>query len=142
MSDVYNGGCIRLNNEQTQSLQCRLKAEGIHGYNPSGYSPKTPFKRSLIDAVKELPTYFSRLYVVSGGKTMPNVDCIGVSHSGVHLLHLERNDGPNNKRDPELIVLEKLNYDDISEILIPSNCTLQILFNGGEWITLYSNKVC
>ncbi|KAI2804564.1 Myosin and Kinesin Tail domain protein [Blomia tropicalis] len=140
VSDVYTGACIRLNNEQTQSLQCRLKAEGIHGYNPSGYSPKTPFKRSLIDAVKELPTYFSRLYVVSGGKTMPNVDCIGVSHSGVHLLHLERNDGPNNKRDPELIVLEKLNYDDISEILIPSNCTLQILFNGGEWITLYSNK--
>ena len=39
-----------------------------------------------------------------------------------------------------LFLVSSSSYDEISEILIPSSCTLQILFNGGEWITLYSNK--
>lgn len=136
VSDVYSSNCLRLNEEETVQLQKTLKSEGVHSYNPSMYSPKTVFKRAVIEAARELPVYFSRLYVVSGGKSLSSVDYLGVSHSGVRLLHRDKNGKPNS-----LSVVEKLSFDDISEILIPTNCTLQILFNGGEWITLYSNKV-
>ena len=170
-ADVYSGNCIRLNDEEVQLLQKQLKSEGVHSYNPSLYSPKSAFKRAIIDAAKELPNYFSRLYVVSGEKSMLNVDYLGVNHAGVNLLRREKTEAVATvvKHDC-LNVVEKMrfvstnrkqnktkfadpikkyfvfcfyfySYDDISEILIPSNCTLQILFKNGEWITLYSNKV-
>ena len=169
VGDVYTGNCIRLAEEESQQLQKQLKLEGIHSYNPATYSPKSTFKRAIIEMARELPNYFSRLYVVSGGKSVSNIDYLGVSHTGVNLLKRDK----TVKHDC-LTVIEKLryvpddhclckqalghlaidhqamitnfnlyvhSYDEISEILIPSNCTLQILFNGGEWITLFSNKV-
>lgn len=51
---------------------------------------KLPVQRNIIELVKEFPTYFSRLFPVSGGKLLPNVQLLGVSHSGVRLITRER----------------------------------------------------
>lgn len=93
-----------------------LKAEGVHGYNPvSGYSPKAAFKRSLIEAVRELPTYFARLYVVSAGgsKQQPQlatVDYLAVSHTAVHLLRREKATKSTTTTTDSLTVIERLRY--------------------------------
>jgi len=103
VSDVYSGNCIRLNEDDSQQLQKQLKSEGVHSYNPSMYSPKSAFKRAVIEAARELPTYFCRLYVVSGGKSMSSVDYLGVSHSGVNLLRRDK-----TAKHDSLAVIEKL----------------------------------
>ncbi|CAG2123311.1 unnamed protein product, partial [Medioppia subpectinata] len=33
-----------------------------------------------------------------------------------------------------------MHLDDISEVIIPKSCTIQILLCGGGWITLFSPK--
>ena len=105
VGDVYSGNCIRLTEDESQQLQKQLKSEGIHSYNPAMYNPKSGLKRAVIEAARELPNYFSRLYVVSGGKSMSTVDYLGVSHAGVNLLKREK----TAKHDC-LTVIEKLRY--------------------------------
>ncbi|KAH9517053.1 hypothetical protein DERF_007753 [Dermatophagoides farinae] len=138
VQDVYLPNCIRLNDEESQQLQKLLKSEGIHSYNPNVYSAKPQFKRIVIERTKEFPGYFCRLYSVNGGKTLPQVDYLGVTHAAVYLFKREKN---SNSKHDYLSVVEKFSYEDIQEILIPNNCTLQIFLNNtDQWITLYSNK--
>lgn len=105
-ADLYSGNCIRLSDDESQQLQKLLKSEGVHSYNPQMYSPKSGFKRAVIEAAKELPNYFSRLYVVSGEKSFSNVDYLGVSHAGVNLLKRDK----TAKQVDCLTVIEKLRF--------------------------------
>ena len=106
VSDVYINNCIRLNEDEQQQLQKTLKSEGIHAYNPSVYNPKASFKRQLIERTKECPNYFSRLYVVSGGKTLSTVNYLGVTHSGVTLVKRDK----TSVQHDCLTLIEKLRY--------------------------------
>lgn len=138
VADVYTptGACLRLTETEAAQLQRTLKAEGVHGYNPSVYSTRSAFKKTFIETVREMPNYFARLYVVSGGRAWSAVDYLGVTHAGINLLKRDR----TLKQDC-LTLLERVSFDDISEVLIPNSCTLQLVLANQEWITLYSNKV-
>lgn len=89
VNDVFLPNCIRLTDDECQQLQKLLKSEGIHSYNPNVYSAKPQFKRAVIERAKEFPSYFCRLYSVTGVKNYSNVDYLGVSHSGVTLFNRE-----------------------------------------------------
>lgn len=90
VKDAFSKQLIRLNGEDKEKLQVQLANYGINLENMHSSLHKLPMQRSIIDFAKELPTYFSRLYPVSGGHNLPNVHLLGVSHSGVRLLQRER----------------------------------------------------
>lgn len=104
--DVFqqNQGGIRLNQTEVDLLLRMVKSENILSYNPSVYSPlRGDLKKAVVEAARSCPNYFSRLYVVSGDKHLPEIDYLGVSHAGVNLIKRVKSEG----RD-ELTILKKL----------------------------------
>ncbi|GFW45912.1 unconventional myosin-XV [Trichonephila clavipes] len=92
-------------------------------------------KRNVVDVAKEFPNYFSRLFPISGGRNLPNVQLLGVSHSGVRLVRRERDAICDYLR-----VLDTISFEDIAEVSVPRSSTIQILLRNGGWMTLYSHK--
>ena len=90
LQDAFSSTCIRLTSEEKLKLQSQLKISGIDRSNILSCNPKINVKRNMIEMVKEFPTYFSRLYPISGGRNLSNVDLLGISHSGVRLIKRER----------------------------------------------------
>lgn len=88
--DAYSPSCIRLTSQEKTKLCKQLENYGINLENMHSSSHKLPVQRNLIEFTKELPTYFCRLFAISGGPNLPNVDLLGVSHSGIRLIKRER----------------------------------------------------
>jgi myosin-15 len=105
VKDAHSSTCIRLTQEEKFKLQSQLQSHGINTSNIYSSSPKLQAQKSIIDFARELPTYFCRLYPVSGGRNLPNVHLLGVSHSGVRLIQRER-----DAMCDYLKVLDKLRY--------------------------------
>lgn len=90
VQDCFSSTCIRLTNEEKMKLQSKVQSSGINADNILNSNPKISLQKSVIEMARDMPTYFCRLYPVSGGRNLPNVHYIGVSHSGVRLIQRER----------------------------------------------------
>lgn len=88
--DAYSKSCIRLTREDKQKLQMQLENYKINLDNMNSSNHKLPVQRNIIEFAKDLPTYFTRLFPVSGGSNLPDVELLGVSHSGIKLIKRER----------------------------------------------------
>jgi len=88
--DAFCSHLIRLGREDRDQLQALLRNYGITKENVSSGSHKLTIQRRIVDFAKELPTYFARLYPVSGGKKLPSVNLLGVSHSGLKFVSREK----------------------------------------------------
>ncbi|RWS08858.1 Unconventional myosin-XV-like protein, partial [Dinothrombium tinctorium] len=135
VKDVYSSNCIRLTREEKKKFQRQLQNYGITTENVNSSIHKLPVQRNIVEFAKEFPTYFCRLYPVSGGRNLPNVSLLGVSHSGIRLIQRERDVACDYLR-----VLDTLRFQDVAEVAIPRNCTLQLLLRTGGWLTLYTYK--
>lgn len=90
VQDAFAANCIRLNREEKLKLQAQLKNYNVSQDNFYTISHKVPIQKNIIEFAKEFPTYFCRLYPVSGGRNLTNVHLLGISHSGVRLIQRER----------------------------------------------------
>lgn len=88
--DAYSSNCIRLNREERQKLRLQLNNYNIKLDNMISSDHKLPVQRNIIEFAKELSAYFCRLFAVSGGRNLPTVELLGVSHSGVRLFKREK----------------------------------------------------
>ena len=88
VKDAFNNQIIRLNRQEKEKLHAQLANYSITPDNI--HSHKLPIQRNIIEFAKELPTYFARLYPVSGGRNLPDINILGVSHSGVRLIQRQR----------------------------------------------------
>lgn len=88
--DCFSSNCIRLTKEEKTRLQSKLEGSGITADNVLTTSAKIQLQKTIVEMARDMPTYFCRLYPVSGGRNLPNVHFLGVSHSGVRLIQRER----------------------------------------------------
>ncbi|KAI1292215.1 Unconventional myosin-XV [Halotydeus destructor] len=133
--DAFCHHLIRLTKHEKERLKGQLASLGISPDNVHSSSHKLATKRKMIELCKELPTYFSQLYPVDGGRNLANVNMLGISHSGVRLiLRVE-----DNVCD-YLRVIDTLNFDDITDITVRKRSTLQLCLKTGGWITLFTPK--
>lgn len=88
VKDAFSKQLIRLNRQEKDKLRAQLANYAITPENM--HTHKLPVQRSIVEFAKELPTYFCRLYPVSGGRNLPDINILGVSHSGVRLIQRQR----------------------------------------------------
>ena len=88
--DAFCRHLIRLSREDREQLQAQLRNYGITKDNVVSGAHKLNIQRSVIDFAKDLPTYFCRLYPISGGRKLPNINLLGVCHSGVKFVQREK----------------------------------------------------
>ncbi|GFR27033.1 unconventional myosin-XV [Trichonephila clavata] len=124
-----------MNREEKRKLQQLIDGYGVTSSTLHSNNIKLTMKRNVVDVAKEFPNYFSRLFPISGGRNLPNVQLLGVSHSGVRLVRRERDAICDYLR-----VLDTISFEDIAEVSVPRSSTIQILLRNGGWMTLYSHK--
>lgn len=88
--DAFSKHLVRLSNQDREELIALLHNNGISPDNLHAGNHKLNVQRNIIDFAKELPTYFCRLYPVSGGRKLSNVNLIGLAHSGLKFIHSDR----------------------------------------------------
>ncbi|GFQ66220.1 unconventional myosin-XVB, partial [Trichonephila clavata] len=133
VKDVSSSACIRMNREEKRKLQQLIDGYGVTSSTLHSNNIKLTMKRNVVDVAKEFPNYFSRLFPISGGRNLPNVQLLGVSHSGVRLTILGV--------PIQSFFLNTNNiFEDIAEVSVPRSSTIQILLRNGGWMTLYSHK--
>lgn len=89
--DAFSKHLIRLSSQDREELIAQLQNYGISIENLHSGNHKLNVQRSVIDFAKDqLPTYFCRLYPVSGGRKLSNVNLIGLAHSGLKFIHSDR----------------------------------------------------
>ncbi|GFQ66224.1 unconventional myosin-XV, partial [Trichonephila clavata] len=122
-----------MNREEKRKLQQLIDGYGVTSSTLHSNNIKLTMKRNVVDVAKEFPNYFSRLFPISGGRNLPNVQLLGVSHSGVRLTILGV--------PIQSFFLNTNNiFEDIAEVSVPRSSTIQILLRNGGWMTLYSHK--
>lgn len=83
-----------------------LESLGVGTHPPSPgeppYAQIAPhIKKTVVDAAREWPAYFARVYSVHGGNNLPHgggAQLLAVSHSGVRLLRREANNLVKHKQ--------------------------------------------
>lgn len=68
----------------------QLENYQINCDNMNSSNHKLSVQRNIIEFAKDLSTYFTRLFPVCGGDNLPDVELLGISHSGVKLIKRER----------------------------------------------------
>lgn len=135
VGDVYADACIRLTSDENARLRSVLEDSGVSPSNAQGPSVSLQTKRQIVEAARALPLYFSRIFPASGGRQMPDVQMVAVSHTGMHLVKRQRSDSGD-----ALSVLDTLGFEDIADVTVPRSCTVHILLRNGGWMTVYSPK--
>lgn len=170
--DAYSKHLIRLTRQDREELLAQLRIHSITLDNLHTGNHKLSVQRAVVDFAKDqLPTYFCRLYPVSGGRKLPNVNLLGLAHSGLKFIHCER-DGSGSLRVLDTLgyvnefihlginkiltllfyflnvlftiiftIFSFVSFDGIADITAPKQSTLQILLRTGSWVTLYTPKV-
>lgn len=132
VTDVFAAACIRLRDDEAARLRSLCDSLGVSPSPEAFTRTGLQTQRSLVEAARELPLYFSRMFPASGGRQLPDVHLVAVAHSGVRLV----------RRDPpgQLQVLDTVRFEDIADVSASRPCTLQLLLRHGGWMTIYSPK--
>ncbi|XP_064478725.1 unconventional myosin-XV-like isoform X2 [Ornithodoros turicata] len=135
MQDVYADACVRLTPDENKTLRALLVSLSVTPSNAQGPSVTLQTKRQVVEAARALPLYFSRIFPASGGRQLPDVQMLAVSHTGVRLVKRQR-----DANGDSLCVLDTLGFEDIADVTVPRPSTVNILLRNGGWMTIYSPK--
>ncbi|KAH8037644.1 hypothetical protein HPB51_015078 [Rhipicephalus microplus] len=132
VADAFGPTCIRLREDEAARLRALCDSLGVSPAPESRTRAPVQTQRSVVEAARDLPLYFSRMFPASGGRQLPDVHLVAVAHSGLRLV----------KRDPpgQLRVLETVRFEDIADVSATRPRTLQLLLRHGGWMTIYSPK--
>nr|CAD7423405.1 unnamed protein product [Timema monikensis] len=135
VQDVLSGPCVRINREHRAKMKKLLDSYGVTLNNVHSAQQKTTIKKNVVDLAKDWPTYFSRIFAVSGGHQHPAVQLLAVSHSGVRLLRREA-----TPVDETLQVLDTFSFEEIAETSVPKGSAVQIMLTSGGRVLLYTHR--
>ncbi|KAG1658544.1 putative ATP-dependent RNA helicase DDX5 [Nymphon striatum] len=135
VQDVYSNRCIRIGKEDRRKMKQILDGYGINPTNVMSNHHKSQIKKNVLEIAREWPNYFSRLFPVNGGSHNPDVQLLGISHSGLRLVRKDK-----GQVNDQLTVLEYISFESISEVIVPRASTVNIVLNSGPEIVLYSHK--
>ncbi|KAH9502357.1 hypothetical protein Btru_073529 [Bulinus truncatus] len=121
VSDVYNQACVRITKDQRIKMRSMLEGHGVNQHNYLTKDLKPQIKKVIVDTAKEWPTYFCRLFPIAASGQYSGVRYLGVSHTGLRLITRER-----NLVDDHLSVIEEIRFEDVIDIFLVNNCTLQL----------------
>ncbi|XP_078611849.1 unconventional myosin-XV-like isoform X5 [Branchiostoma floridae x Branchiostoma japonicum] len=125
--------CLRMTIEESSKLQTIFDE---HGITPSNLSQTAMTKKRVVDIARDFPTYFCRVFPVSGDRANPDVQMLGVSHSGVRFM---RRDAESAFKDC-LHVLREFRFKDIRSVEVEPRTVLQINLHNGSRIPLYTPR--
>lgn len=132
VTDAFAAACIRLRDEEASRLRALCDSLGVGPSLETLSRASLQAQRNVVEAARELPLYFSRMFPASGGRQLPDIQLVAVAHSGVRLV---RRDGPGQLR-----VLDTVRFEDIADVSASRPCTLQLLLRHGGWMTIYSPR--
>ncbi|XP_059156810.1 unconventional myosin-XV-like isoform X1 [Physella acuta] len=121
VGDVYNNGCVRINKDQRVKMRSMLESHGVNQHNYLTKELKPQIKKVVVDTAKEWPTYFCRLFPIAGSGQYSGARYLGVSHTGLRLITRER-----NYVDDFLSVMEEIKFEDVIDVVMPTNSTIQL----------------
>ncbi|XP_066291103.1 unconventional myosin-XV-like isoform X2 [Branchiostoma lanceolatum] len=125
--------CLRMTIEESSKLQTIFDE---HGITPSNLSQTAMTKKRVVDIARDFPTYFCRVFPVSGDRANPDVQMLGVSHSGVRFM---RRDAESAFKDC-LHVLREFRFKDIQSVEVEPRTVLHINLHSGNRIPLYTPR--
>ncbi|XP_078692173.1 unconventional myosin-XV-like isoform X3 [Branchiostoma floridae x Branchiostoma belcheri] len=125
--------CLRMTIEESSKLQTIFDE---HGITPSNLSQTAMTKKRVVDIARDFPTYFCRVFPVSGDRANPEVQMLGVSHSGVRFM---RRDAESAFKD-YLHVLREFRFKDIRSVEVEPRTVLHINLHSGNRIPLYTPR--
>ncbi|XP_046399408.1 unconventional myosin-XV isoform X2 [Ischnura elegans] len=135
VKDIFSPSCIRISREEHNKMRKMLDSYGVTMNNLHSAHHKVTIKKNVIDSAKEWPTYFARIFPVSGGHQNPNVQHLAVSHSGIRLIRREKS-LPNDY----LQVLDTITFDDVVETSVPKGSSIQLILQSGGRMVFYTHR--
>ncbi|OQV25063.1 Unconventional myosin-XV [Hypsibius exemplaris] len=129
-NDVFHEYCVRMTRDEQEHLRSLFGSYGISDLESASQPEKLKgqVKKIVIDAARELPLYFCRLYPVAvdnDGGTAFRRQFIGMSHSGLRLVRLEKDSSEDQEN---LTVGEHRRFEEVLETNIIRPSTLEIVF--------------
>jgi len=132
--DVANEDCIRIGKDDRLKMLNLFDRSGINVRNVRAtHSPQV--KLSVINAARDLPIYFSRLFAVNGGRLNPKAHMVAVGHSGVRLVSRFK-----DTYDDVINVLAHIKFEEMSEVSVPRPSTLVVRTLTGQQHVVYTPR--
>ncbi|XP_006816888.2 unconventional myosin-XVB-like, partial [Saccoglossus kowalevskii] len=128
--DTLGNSCIRINKEERRKMREFLDYNGI---KINHLSTTTAIKKKVIEMSRKWSCYFCRLFPVSGGRRISQVEYLGLSDKGVRLIRRVKSPGTD-----QLVLLDAFSFNEIQEIKITSHGTLQIILSNQTVLPLYT----
>ncbi|XP_070579495.1 unconventional myosin-XV-like isoform X12 [Ptychodera flava] len=130
VQDVLGNSCIRISKEEKRRMREVLDELGITLNN---MSHKTQTKKQIIEAARQWPCYFCRLFPVSGGRKNPQVEYVGVCDKGIRLMRRQKEAG-----NDQLVLMDSFSFNEIQELRVSQRGTLRIILTNQSVISLYT----
>ncbi|XP_033118504.1 unconventional myosin-XV-like isoform X3 [Anneissia japonica] len=138
VSDVMSNSCIRLSKKDKMRMQLLFDKNSITVQNlkeKTVLQHKSSVKKEVLSIAQTLPLYFTRFFPVTGGRKNPKVELLGVSHTGVRLVHREY-----EPTKDQLVILESFKYPEVVELKVTQHGTLRIYLSNDMVIPLYTKR--
>ncbi|XP_059488251.1 unconventional myosin-XV isoform X2 [Neocloeon triangulifer] len=135
VQDALSLACIRISREERNKMRKMLDSYGITLSNLHSPHHKVTIKKNIVDIAKDWPTYFARIFPITGSHQNPDVKHLAVSHSGIRLIRREKSI-PNDY----LQVLDTFSFDEIAETSIVKGSALQIVLTSGTRYVFFTQR--
>ncbi|XP_071964019.1 unconventional myosin-XV-like [Antedon mediterranea] len=138
VTDTMSNNCVRMTKKDRLRMQMLLDKNGITSKNlkeKTVLQHKASVKKEIVSTAQTLPLYFTRFFPVTGGIKNPKAELLGVSHSGIRLVHRQY-----EPTSDQLIILESFKFSEIVELKVTQNGTLRIHLSNDMVIPLYTNR--
>ncbi|XP_065335143.1 unconventional myosin-XV isoform X4 [Cloeon dipterum] len=135
VQDALSLACIRISREERNKMRKMLDSYGITLSNLHSPHHKVTIKKNIVDIAKDWPTYFARIFPITGSHQNPDVKHLAVSHSGIRLIRREKSI-PNDY----LQVLDTFNFDEVAETSTVKGNALQIILTSGTRFVFYTHR--
>ncbi|XP_050539166.1 unconventional myosin-XV isoform X10 [Daktulosphaira vitifoliae] len=122
----------RISVDEREEMLDLLDRFGVTASNMQTGHHKTSTKRSIVELARSWPLYFARIFTVSCGYQHREVECLAITHAGLHLLRKDEN---------QYQILQTLTFEDIADISMgKAGGSVQLTVMTGETIPFHSNR--
>ncbi|KAF4520562.1 hypothetical protein B566_EDAN011115, partial [Ephemera danica] len=90
VQDTLSPECIRISREERAKMRKMLDSYGVTPNNLHSSHHKVTIKKNIVDSAKEWPTYFARIFPITGVHQNPDVQHLAISHTGIRLIRREK----------------------------------------------------
>ncbi|XP_074649564.1 unconventional myosin-XV-like [Tubulanus polymorphus] len=133
--DVFVTNCVRINKDERVKMRSLLESHGVTSENFTSPTHKSYVKKMVVEAAREWPVYFSRLFPVMCEKEFVDTEMIAVSHSGVRYIRREK-----DFVDESLTILQHIRFEQIIDVTTPKTGIVIVNTNDKLQHSLFSPR--